>query len=115
MSSPNSFHESGRTALGRKRPVLVFASIFGGLVAAGAFVLFGLWIEDRYPSDDPKGAISMVAQRAITKPIVEGVSRQAVLETAYIYPSLSLEEILRRFSDARIDPAERRLFAYRLA
>jgi hypothetical protein len=36
-------------------------------------------------------------------------------ETAYMYPSLSLEEILRRFTDARIDPAERRLFAYRLA
>jgi len=34
--------------------------------------------------------------------------------TAYLFPALSLEEIIRRFSDGRMDPAERRLFAYRL-
>lgn len=112
MLSPNSIPISRRAASSRKRLVLVLASVFGGLAATVAFVVFDAWIEVRYSS---KGAVSIIAEPVGSVSGQVSACTQKRFEIAYIYPSLSLEEILRRFSDARIDPAERRLFAYRLA
>jgi hypothetical protein len=121
MSLSNSIQKSGPAATGRKRLLLFPSSITCGILAAIVFIAFSLLIEDRYPASDYSRAIAPLAQKITIEPVQDGLSGQvsafgpARLETAYMYPSLSLEEILRRFSDARIDPADRRLFAYRLA
>ncbi|HJT81954.1 MAG TPA: hypothetical protein VJ719_12210 [Chthoniobacterales bacterium] len=116
MSSPNWFHQSDRMAFSRNQVCsLRVRFISSAVVTVVALALVSVRIADGCPGVDPAGATSSVLQPAVTTAVIDGVSRPVAIEMAYIYPSLSLEEILRRFSDARIDPAERRAFAYRLA
>ena len=90
------------------------------LLVAG-FVVASVWIENRFPSDDAKRALLPTAQRAVTKPIVNALSRQiesyvrSRAEAPYMNAWLTLEETIARFLDERVDLAERRLYAYRLA
>jgi len=39
-------------------------------------VVFSVWIEDRHPSGNAKRALLPGAQRVVTKPIVDTLSRQ---------------------------------------
>lgn len=93
------------------------AAVFGLIV----FVLFSVWIEHRFPSGDKKRALLPMAQRAVTRPIVDAISHEveryvrSQAEAQFMYDSLSLEEIIARFLDDRVDLGERRLYAYRLA
>jgi len=112
MSSPNPIHYSGWAAPERKQPVPVLGSVCWSVLIAITFFGLNFLIQDGCLGDVPKHVISAPM---FTDSVENGVDRQSQTETAYMYPSLSLEEILRRFSDARIDPANRRLFAYRLA
>ena len=93
----------------------------GALLFAGGLVVFSVWVEDRHPSDDAKLALLPGAQRVVTKPIVNALSRQierymrSRAERLYMRTGLTLEETIARFLDERVDLAERRIYAYRLA
>ena len=86
------------------------------LVVAGS-----VWIENRHPSGDTKRALLPQAQRVVTKPIVNAISRQiehAVrrrAEVPLMFAGLTLEQTIARFLDERKDLSERRIYAYRLA
>ena len=87
---------------------------------AGVFV-GSVWIENHYPSGDTKRALSQRTQNAITKPLVNILSRQVEravrnrAEAAYMNTGLTEEETIARFLDERRDFTERRDYAYRLA
>jgi hypothetical protein len=91
------------------------------LLFAVGFVVFSVWVEDNFPSDDPKRSLIPGVQKFITKPVVSVVSRgveryiRSRIEARYMNPGLSLEEIIARFLDERIDIEQRRTYAYRLA
>jgi HEAT repeats len=105
---------NGRVILGLS---LLVAALFG----LAGFVVFSIWIEDRFPSVDAKRALLPAAQRLVTKPVVDSLSRQIQrhirirAEAPFMYGWLSLDETIARFLDERVDLAERRLYAYRLA
>src|SRR6185295_11247574 len=107
----------------RLRPRLLRALSLGlGLiVAAGGFAALSVWVESRFPSDDPKRALLPAAQRIVTKPVVNVLNRQAEAylrrraEARYLNTGLTFEQTLARFLDDRIDITERRMLAFRLA
>jgi HEAT repeat protein len=86
-------------------------------------VLIGgsVWMEDRYPSDEPGRALFPRTQRLVTRPIVEALGRQIQshyrrqIEAKYMKTGLSLRETIERFLDEGADLAARRDFAFRLA
>lgn len=94
--------------------------VLGTLVAAG-LVVFSVWIEDRHPSEDAKRALLPAAQRVVTKPVVNILSRlierqiQRRSADLYLRTGLTLEETIARFLDERVDLITRRNYAYRLA
>jgi len=91
------------------------------LFFAIAFGVFCVLVENRFPSGDLKHALFPAAQRAVTKPVVNALGRQAQAylrrraEAKYMNTGLSVEETIRRFLDPSVDWTERRAFAYRLA
>src|SRR5262245_7435174 len=91
------------------------------LLGAAGFVLFSVWVEDRFPSDDSKQAVLPRAQRIVTKPVVNALSRhieRLVSQRAhrmFMDTGFTLEETIARFLDERVDLVERRIFAHRLA
>ena len=89
------------------------------VVVALGMTVVSVGFENRFQSGDRQCAISpatQLAAGAVSSAIQQPASYvRGPTELAYMYPALSLEEILRRFSHSRIDPAERRFFAYRLA
>ena len=93
----------------------------GVLLFAGGLLVFSVWVEDRHPSDDARRALLPGAQRVVTQPIVNALSRQIEryvrgrAERLYMKTGLTLEETIARFLDERVDLAERRIYAYRLA
>ena len=90
-------------------------------LVAVSIIVGSVWVEDRFPSDDAKRALLPRAQRLVTKPIVNALSRQIEryvrgrAEMLYMSTGLTLEETIARFLDERVDLAERRIYAYRLA
>ncbi len=91
------------------------------MVAALALVVTSVWVEDRFPSENPQRVLLPRTQRWVTRPIVNALSRtfagwvRSRLEAPYMDTGLSLDETLRRFLDPSHDFTERRTFAYRLA
>ena len=91
------------------------------LLSTAGFVVFSVWIEDRFPSENPKQSLVPGLQRVLTKPIVDAISHQIEryirnkLEAPFMNSDLTLDEAIRRFLDERIDIRERRTYAYRLA
>jgi HEAT repeat protein len=87
----------------------------------GSFVVFSVWIEDRFPSNDPKRALLPIAQRAITKPVVNAISHQLDryvrqrAEAVFMETGLTLDETIARFLDEKLPLSQRRIYAYRLA
>jgi HEAT repeat protein len=108
-----------RTLLGRSL-LGVGVGLMALLFAAG-FVFFSVWIEDNFPSDDPKRSLIPGLQRIFTKPIVNAISHRVEryvrsrIESRYMNTGLTLEETIARFLDERIDIEQRRIYAYRLA
>jgi HEAT repeat protein len=104
----------GRSLLGVGVGLLVLLFVAG-------FVVFSVWIEDKFPSDDPKRSLIPGLQKILTKPIVNAVSHgveryvRSRIESRYMDTGLSLEETITRFLDERIDIEQRRIYAYRLA
>jgi HEAT repeat protein len=104
----------GRSLLGVGVGLMVLLFIAG-------FVVFSVWIEDNFPSDDPKRSLIPGLQKFITKPIVSAVSHgveryvRGRIESRYMDTGLSLEETIARFLDESIDIEQRRIHAYRLA
>jgi HEAT repeat protein len=90
------------------------------LLVAGV-IFFSVWIEDRFPSDDPDHSLAPSLQRVLTKPIVNAVSRQiewtvrSRRAARYMNTGFTLEEVIARFLDEKADMGERRVYAYRLA
>ena len=103
------------------RLFLLLSILLGATVLPLAFIAGSVWIENRFPSDDGKRALLPKAQRVVTKPIVDALSRQVEgyvrrhAEAAYMNTGLTLEETIARFLDERVSLAERRTYAYRLA
>ena len=91
------------------------------LLFVAGFVVFSVWIEDNFPSDDPKRSLIPGLQKIITKPIVNAISHRVEryvrsrIESRYMNTGLTLEETIARFLDERIDIEQRRIYAYRLA
>jgi hypothetical protein len=91
------------------------------LFSAAAFVVFSVWIENRFPKEDSKHALLSAAQRLVTKPVVHALGRGADAylrkraAARYMNTGLTIDETIRRFLDDRVDFTERRSFAYRLA
>lgn len=108
-----------RTLLGRSLFGVGLVLVF--LLFVAVFVVFSVWIEDKFPSDDPKRSLVPGLQKFITKPVVNAVSRgveqyiRRKIESRYMDTGLSLEETIARFLDGRIDIEQRRIYAYRLA
>ena len=104
----------GRSLLGVGIGLAVFLFVAG-------FVVFSVWIEDKFPGDDPKRSLIPGLQKIITKPVVSAVSHgveryvRGRIESRYMDTGLSLEETIARFLDERIDIEQRRIYAYRLA
>lgn len=91
------------------------------LFAIASFFAFSIWIENRFPSDDPNRALLPTAQRAVTRPVVDALSHQIDryvrrrAEALFMVTGLSLDETISRFLDERLALSQRRLYAYRLA
>jgi len=91
------------------------------ILAAGAFVAFSVWVENRFPKQDSKHPVLAAARRVVTRPVVNALSRGAEAyvrkraEAPFMYSWLSLDETIARFLDQRVPIEERRLYAYRLA
>src|SRR5262245_16312387 len=91
------------------------------MLGAAGLVVFSIWVEDRFPSDNAQRAVLPAAQRMITKPIVNALSRQIEhtlqkrAQRMFMDTGLTLEETIARFLDERVGLVERRIFAYRLA
>src|SRR5262245_24527928 len=91
------------------------------MLGAAGLVVFSIWVEDSFPSDNAQRAVLPGAQRMVTKPIVNALSRQiehSVRQRAqrmFMDTGLTLEETIARFLDESVDLVERRIFAYRLA
>ncbi len=91
------------------------------LLFAAGFIVFSVWIEDRFPSDDPNHSLVPGLQRVVTKPIVNAVSHQVEryiwsrMEAPYMNAGLTLEEVIARFLDEKVSMGERRIYAYRIA
>jgi hypothetical protein len=91
--------------------------LLGGL----GLVAGSVWMEDRYPSDDPARVLLPRTQRWVTRPIVEALGRglqetlRARGEAKYMKTGLSLDQTISRFLDSRAPLSERRVYAYRLA
>ncbi len=96
---------------------LVIAVLAGGL----GLVAGSVWMEHRYPSDEPGRALFPRAQRLVTRPIVVALGREIQshyrrqIEAKYMKTGLSLRETIERFLDEGTDLAARRDFAFRLA
>ncbi len=84
-------------------------------------VLASVWIEDRFPSDQPDRAILPSAQRVLTKPVVDVLGRQVGgvvrrrLETRWMNTGHDLGGAIADFLDESKDWTQRRRLAYRLA
>jgi len=108
-----------RTLLGRS--LLGVGLGLVSLLFAAGFVVFSVWVEDKFPSDDPKRSLIPGLQKFVTKPVVSAVSRgveqyiRRKIESRYMNTGLSLEETIARFLDERIDIEQRKSYAYRLA
>jgi hypothetical protein len=108
-----------RTLLGRSLLGVGVALIV--LLFAAGFVVFSVWIEDHFPSDDPKRSLIPGLQKLFTKPIVNAISHgveryvRSRIDARYMNTGLSLEETITRFLDERIDIEQRRTYAYHLA
>jgi HEAT repeat protein len=108
-----------RTLLGRSL-LGVGVGLVALLLVAG-FVVFIVWMEDNFPSDDPKRSLIPGLQKFITRPIVNAVSHgveryvRSRVESRYMDTGLSMEEAIARFLDEKIDIEQRRIYAYRLA
>jgi HEAT repeat protein len=104
-----------------RRVILGLSLSLLALLITLAVIVGSVWIEDRFPSDDALRALSPRAQRAVTRPIVNALSRQienhirSEAEAVYMNTGLTLEETIVRFLDERIGLGERRVYAYRLA
>ena len=104
----------GRSLLGAGVGLMILLSVAG-------FVLFSVWVEDKFPSDDPKRSLVPGLQKVITKPIVSAISHgveryiRGRIESRYMDTGLSLEETIARFLDEKTDIEKRRIYAYRLA
>ena len=91
------------------------------LLFVAGFVVFSVWVEDKFPSDDPKRSLIPGLQKLVTKPVVGAVSRgveqyiRRKIESRYMDTGLSLEETIARFLDEKTDIEKRRIYAYRLA
>jgi HEAT repeat protein len=91
------------------------------LLFAAGIVVFSVWIEDHFPSDDPKRSLIPGLQRVLTKPIVNAISHRveryvrSKVMARYMNTGLSLDETISRFLDERIDIEQRRIYAYSLA
>jgi hypothetical protein len=123
----NLEHNSGRKSR-RWLPKSIFGRVLfgiGGLalivLAAGAFVAFSVWVENRFPKQDSKHPVLAAARRVVTRPVVNALSHGAEAyvrkraEAPFMYSWLSLDETIARFLDQRVPIEERRLYAYRLA
>jgi HEAT repeat protein len=88
---------------------------FAGLVG------FSVWVEDRFPADDPGRSLVPGLQRILTRPIVDAVSRHVEryvrrkLEAPYMNIGGSAEGVIARILDESLDMKERMRYAYRLA
>lgn len=86
-----------------------------------ALIAGSLWIEDRHPADDPERALFPRAQRTVSRPIADAVSRgiesliRQNLEAKFMRTGMSLKETIAFFTDESIDLRDRRFHAYRLA
>jgi HEAT repeat protein len=91
------------------------------LLFVAGFVVFSVWVEDKFPSDDPKRSLIPGLQKFVTKPVVKAVSRgveqyiRRKIESRYMDTGLSLEETIARFLDDKTGIEKRRIYAYRLA
>ena len=91
------------------------------LLFAAGLIVFSVWIEGRFPSDEPNQSLIPGLQRVLTKPIVNAVSHQVGryirnrMEAPYMNTGFTLEETITRFLDENVDMEERRIYAYRLA
>jgi len=91
------------------------------LLFVAGIIAGSMWIESRFPSDDTKRSLMPGMQRVVTKPIVNALGRQVdrymrwKIEKVYLDTGLTLEETIARFLDDRVDLAQRRAHAYRLA
>lgn len=103
------------------RILLACAACLLLVLAVAGLIAGSIWIEDRHPADDPQRALFPRAQRTVTRPIVQAVSRRIEeqirrnMEAKFMKTGLSLEETITRFLDESIDLRERRIHAYRLA
>lgn len=108
-------------AWARKKRRLLFGLAAGLPVAALAVVATCVWVEDRFPSDDPQKALLPGVQRVVSRPVVDFLSRQAErhvrarADLMFMNTGASLEETLKHFLDESVDLKERRIHAYRLA
>jgi len=105
-----------------KRRVLIGIGFgAGGILVAVLIIVGSVWVENRYPSDDAQRALLPRAQRMVTKRVVNVLSQviedhvRARAEVLYMSTGLTIEETIARFLDERVDLAQRRLYAYRLA
>jgi HEAT repeat protein len=114
------FSKRLRTTLGGRWFLGVWIGLTILLFAAG-FIAFSVWIEDRFPSDDPNHSLVPRLQRVLTKPIVNAVSQQVEryirnrMEAPYMNTGFTLEETISRFLNEKIDMGDRKNYAYRLA
>jgi HEAT repeat protein len=95
--------------------------VLGALLLVASLVVSSVWIENRFPSDDVQRSLLPGAQRVVTRPIVNALSRQiegyirSRAERLYMKTGLTLEETIARFLDESLSLADRRIYAYRLA
>src|SRR4051812_2804711 len=97
-----------------------FCFVILSLLGAGGFVAFSISIENRFPANDEHRALLPASQRAVTRPVVNALSRQIErhvrhkAEAVLLNESIALDEVIARFLDERVPLAERRVYAYRL-
>jgi HEAT repeat protein len=108
-------------AWSRKKWRLLLGLAAGLPLTALAIVAICIWVEDRFPSDDPQKALLPGMQRVVSRPVVAFLSRQAErhvrarADLMFMNTGASLEETLKHFLDESVDLKERRIHAYRLA
>ena len=118
-SGPGS-ERTGRSRFWR-RVKWTFGSVFALVLATVALIGGSVWMENRYPSDEPGRALFPRTQRLVTRPIVEALGRQIQshyrrqIEARYMKTGLSLRETIEpalvRMADAVVNEVRDQLTA----
>jgi len=120
-SAKRSFIGSRTLKIVRGKLVVCACILAASVVFAVCLIAGSVWLENRYPGDDSKRALSPVLQKAVTQPIVQALGRHLEnyfrrrSESVHMNTGMTLDQTIAGFLDERVPLIERRKYAYRLA